>query len=46
MTFNALLRPRIKISAFLFAGLIFFVSFLYQDKKENRDQLFDKSIAT
>jgi len=26
----------LKISAFLFAGLIFFVSFFYQEKKENR----------
>jgi hypothetical protein len=30
------LRPRIKISAFLFAALIFFVSFFYQEKKESR----------
>jgi len=26
----------LKISAFLFAALIFFVSFFYQEKKENR----------
>jgi hypothetical protein len=33
----------LKISAFLFAALIFFVSFFYQEKKENRDYLKEKS---
>jgi len=28
-------RIALKISAFLFAALIFFVSFFYQEKKEN-----------
>jgi len=31
----------LKISAFLFAALIFFVSFFYQEKKENG---FDKRV--
>ena len=34
----------LKISAFLFAALIFFVSFFYQEKKENRVFVYPKHI--
>jgi|GEM_PF-6433753 len=37
------LRPRIKISAFLFADLIFCVSFFYQEKKKIESMLNEKS---